>query len=174
MTYPATWFILSEDRVNHASASAEEKMPISQETAGITKELAPSATRVLHLMKVHGDVSGILSITINVTSIPEKEWSDVDLDAWLQERIAEARSVTSQEVTANGFPLPDYPAIHNYSLRIPILDTTITQYVYVYWHPPYIVEIMFIGSHSDEEHLREIITSMTIVTSKKSTGGDVQ
>ena len=176
ITYPGTWRVIKKEMLNDAIASAEEKMTFSQEAVDVTKELAPSIVLTLAKPRKVDGVDRNPNINVLVISIPEEEWSDVDLDSLLQEQIADIRlSIPQVEVTTNVFPLPDYPAIHNYSSRIALPDRTVTQYQYVYWRPPYFVQIAFSFSHpDDEQELREIITSMKIEKPNKSTGGDVQ
>lgn len=175
MTYPGTWKAMKKEALNDAIAQAREKVTVlSPESFDVCQEVAPHI--ILTLIKPQ-KVDGVHrnpSINVLVLEIPKAEWGDVDMDSMVQEQIEEITlsGIAGAEVTINDFPLPDYPAIHNYSVRVPLPGRTVTVYQYAYWHPPYFVQLGFTLSHPDaEQELKAIITSMKIKTPKTSAGG---
>ncbi|MFO7569365.1 MAG: hypothetical protein R6W75_06165 [Smithellaceae bacterium] len=175
LTYPSTWQVMKKDTLNDAIAAAEGKLAFSQEAVDIAKELAPLIILTLAKPQKIGGVGRNPNINVLLIPIPKEEWKDIDLDTLIQEQIADIKaSIPGVRVTTNVLPLSAYPDIHNYSSQIPLPDRTITQYQYVYWRPPYFVQIAFGSSHPDDEaEIKEIIRSMKIEKSNKPTGGNV-
>lgn len=166
LTYPGTWQVMKKEALPDALAQARDKVPtLSQEDLDLVQEFAPQI--ILTLLKPKKVDGGGRNPNINVfvVEVPKAEWGDIDIDSMVQEQIADIKSsfIPGTEVTANVFPLPNYPAIHNYSVRVQVLGHTITQYQYAYWHRPYFVQLGFSFSHpDDEQELKAIITSMKI------------
>ena len=169
ITYPETWQVVKKETVKNAIAEAEKHMTISQENIDVAQELAPSIILTLAKPQKVAGSTGTPNVNVFVISIPEDEWGDVDLDSLVKEQIEEIEvSFPEAEVTTDVFPLPDYPTIHHYSSRIPVQGRTVTQYMYLYWHPPYFVQIAFSFSDPDDEReIKEIIGSMKIESSGK-------
>lgn len=176
ITYPGTWQVINKEVLNDAIAAAKKQMTISQDTVGIARAVVPSIVLSIAKPQKARGTKRNPNMNVLVIPVPEDEWGDVDLNSLVKEQIADIKlSIPGAEVTTNVFPLPNYPTIHNYSSRIPLQDRTVTQYQYVYWHPPYFVQVAFSFSHpDDEQEIREIIGSMKIERSNRSTGGDVQ
>jgi len=165
MTYPGTWQVMKREVMGDAIASAQNVMPVSQETVDLAKELAPSIVLTLVKPRKVDGVAQNPSINIFAMPVPIMEWKDFDdMDTLIQAQIADVKaSIPGSEVTPNVFPLSAYPAIHNYSSRITLADRTVTQYQYAYWSPPYFVQVVFSFSHPDDEsEVKEIIQSLRI------------
>ncbi|MDP6636649.1 MAG: membrane lipoprotein lipid attachment site-containing protein [Phycisphaerae bacterium] len=176
ITYPGTWRVAKKELLGDAIDLVGEKVKtISEDTLDEAREMTSNI--ILTLVKPYR-VDGVdrnPNINVLVLDIPESEWGDVDMDSVVREQIEETKSSAfpGAKVTINDFPLPGYPEIHNYSLRIPLHDRTATVYHYAYWRPPYLVQIGFTFSHPGvEQEVKGIITSMRIKASNKPDAGD--
>ena len=172
MTYPRSWRVMKQEDVDDAIAQSEEKtLTLPPESFDAYRETVPYI--VLSLMKPH-KINGAdhnPNINVGVFEIPEDQRDDVDVDSIMQEQIADLESLSSPppKVTINDFPLPDYPNVHNYSVRVRLPGRVATVYQYAYWHAPFFVQIGFTFSHPDvEQEVKAIITTMKIKTSNKT------
>jgi hypothetical protein len=105
LTYPGSWQIIKEDKLNDAIAVAEAKMPISQETVGSAKQLARSVILTLAKPRTVDGVNCNPNINVLVIPIREEEWKDIDLDTLLQEQITDIQaSLPGAKVTPSAFP----------------------------------------------------------------------
>jgi len=177
ITYPGTWRVMKRVEFNDAMGQMGRNVPeLPPDIIDETKEMVPHI--ILSLIKPHrvGGANRNPSINVFVMDVPKDECDDVDMDAIMQEQIGEVESsrLPGARVTINDFPLPNYPSIHNYSVRIPLPGRTTTVYQYAYWHPPYFVQIAVTFSDPDlEQELKEIIASMRINTSARPPAGDM-
>lgn len=164
LTYPPAWKVMKKNWLDNAIKSAEKKSVISQENVDLAKSVAPMIVFTAAKPRKVDSTYRNSSINVVVIPVPEDEWKDVNLDSLIGEQIDDIKSgFPESEVATGAFPLPDYPAIHNYRTSLKVAGCTVTQYQYFYWRQPYLVQFAFSFSHpDDEQELKDIIKSTRI------------
>lgn len=168
MTYPADWEIKKNEWLKNLIKSNVNEEFISKED----QELVSSI--ILSLVKEHTVDGKIYSSSLNllVLDAPKeewKEWDNMDMSAYLDILIENNKhQFPGMNIVKNKFALRTNESIRNYMSTIQIQDRTVTQYFYIYWHKPYLVQMGFSYGHPDlKNEIKNIIDSVKIVTKGK-------
>ncbi|QFU24579.1 hypothetical protein FM038_022190 [Shewanella eurypsychrophilus] len=162
ITYSGSWQVINDSALDEALISAEKHMTMSQEAIGFARDFIPlTLLRLAKPRQVNGIASNSI-INVVATPIRKDEWGN--LDRLIQDQTTLIRvNFPDVMIIANAFPLPEYPSIHNFLAILPEEKRIFSQYQYAYWSPPYLIQIAFSFSHSDDEQeLKKIIASMKI------------
>lgn len=168
LTYPATWREISNSLTRKSLEQVENRTELSQDAIDAAKEFMPNIIlKLARPTKING-VNQNPNINVFAVKLGKEEWAQLNLDNVLQEQVDDIKkSMPNMKLTKHAFPLPDYPAIHNYATEFTLKDRIVNQNQYFYAHPPYFVQIVFSYSHpSLEDEVKQIIRSMKITSDK--------